>query len=262
VLRGADAPQAGANAESPALSALLIRIGHFLFRTRDLVFPVVLLALVFGTRPLVLHGDWSLDRRLDVIGFTVALIGQLLRIGVIGFAYITRGGRNRRVHADSLVQEGIFAHSRNPLYLGNMLIVAGLAIVHGSPWFYLLGLPFFAFAYLSIVAAEEDFLSRTFGAAYEDYCRRVNRFLPTLRGLGRTVGQLTFDWKKVIRKEYGTPFAWMSGMLAIVIVERVVTPDAVLVPRTQMAIAATWTTLAVAYLTARILKKRGALGTG
>jgi protein-S-isoprenylcysteine O-methyltransferase Ste14 len=241
---------------------MLIRIGHFFFRTRDLVFPAVLLALALGTRPLVVHGDWQLDRRLDIVGFAVALLGQLLRIAVIGFAYITRGGRNRRIHADSLVQEGIFAHSRNPLYLGNILIVAGLAIVHGSLWFYFVGIPFFAFAYLAIVAAEEDFLRRKFGSAYESYCRRVNRFLPSVRGLRRTLEHLTFDWKKVVRKEYGTPFAWMSGMLAIVIAERVVTPDAVLAPQTQAVVSVTWAVLAVAYLTARILKKRGALGTG
>ena len=72
----------------------------------------------------MIGGDWRLDRRLDAAGFVVASIGQLLRVAVIGFAYITRGGRNRRIVADSLVQAGIFAHSRNPLYLGNLLIVA------------------------------------------------------------------------------------------------------------------------------------------
>lgn len=241
---------------------MLIRIGHFFFRTRDAVFPVVLLALAFGTRPLVIDGNWQLDRRLDALGFAVASIGQLLRVAVIGFAYITRGGKNRRIHADSLVQEGIFAHCRNPLYLGNILIVAGLAIVHGSWWFYLIGIPFFVFAYSAIVRAEEDFLSRQFGGAYEDYCRRVPRFVPALRGLNRTLEGMTFDWKKVIRKEYGTPFAWLSGMLAIMVLERTVTPGAFLTRRTLVAIAAIWTALAAAYLTARILKKRGALGTG
>ena len=244
------------------MTAWLIPIGHFFFRTRDLVFPVVLLTLAFSTRPLVIGGDWRLDRRLDAAGFVVASIGELLRVAVIGFAYITRGGRNRRIVADSLVQTGIFAHSRNPLYLGNLLIVAGLAIMHGSWWFYLVGFPFFVFAYVAIVCAEEEFLERKFGAAYEDYCRRVNRFIPSIRGLRRTLAPMTFDWKKVVRKEYGTPFAWMSGMLAIVVLERVVTPGAVLTRQTQIAIAVTWTLLAIAYMTARVLKLRGALGSG
>jgi protein-S-isoprenylcysteine O-methyltransferase Ste14 len=241
---------------------MLIRIGHFFFRTRNLLFPAVLLTLALGTKPLVINGDWQLDRRLDVVGFVVALIGQLLRVLVIGFAYITRGGKNSRIHADSLVREGIFAYSRNPLYLGNILIVVGLTIVHGSWWIYCLGIPFFVFAYLAIVSAEEDFLRHKFGRAYDDYCRRVNRFVPSLRRPSRTLEHLTFDWKKVVRKEYGTPFAWMSGMLGIVVLERVVTPGAFLAPRTRLAISVAWAVLVLAYLTARMLKKRGTLGTG
>ena len=65
-----------------------------------------------------------------------------------------------------------------------------------------------------------------------------------------------------MRKRYGTPFAWISGMLAIVLLERVVTPGAVLTRRTEVTIAVTWTLLAIAYLTARTLKLRGRLGTG
>jgi len=243
-------------------TSMLTGLGHFFFRARDLVFPIVLLTLAFGTTPLVINGDWRLDRRLDALGFAVALLGQLLRISVIGFAYITRGGQNRRIYADSLVQTGIFAHARNPLYLGNILIVAGLAIAHGSWWFYLVGLPFFIFVYIAIVSAEEEFLRQKFGTAYDDYCRRVNRFLPSLRGLRRTLEPMMFDWKKVVRKEYGTPFAWMSGMLAIAVLERVVTPGAVLTRRTGVTIAVTWTLLAIAYLTTRTLKLRGRLGTG
>jgi hypothetical protein len=86
--------------------------------------------------------------------------------------------------------------------------------------------------------------------------------VPAFGGLNRTLEGMTFDWKKVIRKEYGTPFAWLSGMLAIMVLERSVTPGAFVTHRTLVAIVAIWTALAAAYLTARILKKRGALGTG
>jgi protein-S-isoprenylcysteine O-methyltransferase Ste14 len=254
--------EAGTHGEHSALRSLLIRCGHFFFKARDAVFPLVMLALAFGTRPLVIGGDWALDRRLDLLGFVVAMTGQLLRIAVIGYAYIIRGGRDRKVFAESLVQRGLFAHSRNPLYLGNMLIYLGLAIVHGSLWFYLVGVPFFAFAYASLVAAEEDFLRQKFGAEYDDYCRRVNRFIPSLRGLRATLAPMTFDWKKVVRKEYGTPFAWMSAMLALVLLERAVTPGGVLTRRTVAAVAVAWSVLAIAYITARTLKLRGKLGDG
>ena len=222
---------------------------------------MVVLALAFGTRPLVIGGDWALDRAIDLFGFGVAMLGELLRVTVIGFAYIIRGGRDRKIFAENLVQTGIFAHSRNPLYLGNMLIYLGLAIVHGSPWFFVVGLPFFAFAYASLVAAEEDFLRQKFGAEYADYCRRVNRFVPSLRGIRATLAPMPFNWKKVVRAEYGTPFAWMSGMLAMFLLERAMTPGGELTRRTVNAVAVTWILLAIAYVTARTLKLRGALNT-
>ena len=43
----------------------------------------------------------------------------------IGYEYIVRGGRQGKVYAEDLVQGGVFAHSRNPLYLGNLLIIVG-----------------------------------------------------------------------------------------------------------------------------------------
>ena len=243
------------------MTAWLIPIGHFFFRTRDLVFPVVLLTLAFSTRPLVIGGDWRLDRRLDAAGFVVASIGELLRVAVIGFAYITRGGRNRRIVADSLVQTGIFAHSRNPLYLGNLLIVKASPSCMargGSTWWVS---PFFVFAYVAIVCAEEDFLAAQVRPADQDYCRRVNRFIPSIRGLRRTLAPMTFDWKKVVRKvrhavrmdeRYaGDRPAGTRGHAG----RAPNTPDP---NRGRRDVEL----LAMAYLTARVLKLRGALGSG
>ena len=57
---------------------------------------------------------------------------------VIGLVYITRGGQNRQVWANSLVDTGMFAHCRNPLYLANLLLILGLAIVHNGWAMYLI----------------------------------------------------------------------------------------------------------------------------
>ena len=124
---------------------------------------------------------------------------------------------NRQVWANSLVDTGMFAHSRNPLYVANLLFFLGLAIVHNGWAMYLIVLPFFMVAYCCIVAAEEEYLHGRFGEAYEDYCRRVPRWLPSLRGLSSTLRSTEFDWLKVLRKEYGTPFAWTSGLLLLLV---------------------------------------------
>ena len=69
---------------------------------------------------------------------------------------------------------------------------------------------------MAIIRSEEEFLKGKFGSEYEDYCRRVNRFLPRLHGLRATLAGLHFDWRRVVRKEYGTTFAWISVALLLI----------------------------------------------
>jgi hypothetical protein len=200
---------------------------------------------------------------MDIAGVIVALVGQVIRALAIGFVYIVRGGRNRQIYADTLVDGGMFALCRNPLYVGNFLIVLGLVMVHNSPWAYIIALQFFEFVYYSIVRAEEAFLSDRFGLEYQKYCKRVPRFLPRPQGLLAPFHGLRFDWKKLIRKEYGTTFAWMGGMLLLFVWED--TANRGLHVRdagSYTLIEVAWVVLILAYLTARILKKRGALGSG
>lgn len=238
------------------------RIGHVIFRVRDALFPVVLLAVAFGTRPVLAGGSIATDHLVDAMGIAVALLGQLLRVLVIGLVYITRGGQNRQVWANSLVDTGMFAHSRNPLYLANLLLFLGLAIVHNGWAMYLIVVPFFAFAYVCVVAAEEHYLHGRFLETYADYCRRVPRWLPSLSGLPGTLRSTRFDWMKVLRKEYGTPFAWTTGALILLAWEHVGAAGAPAIGRGELAaIIGVWIVLAVAYLVVRTLKLSGRLGT-
>jgi protein-S-isoprenylcysteine O-methyltransferase Ste14 len=247
---------------SPARVSAAARIGHLIFRARDVLFPVILLTVAFGTRPALAGGAIATDHLMDAIGVLVAMTGQALRVLVIGLVYITRGGQNRQVWANALVDTGMFAHSRNPLYLANLLLFLGLAIVHHGWAMYLIVLPFFVFAYICIVAAEEQYLVGRFGEVYTDYCRRVPRWLPSLRGLSSTLRSTQFDWLKVLRKEYGTPFAWMSGALVLLVWEHAGAPGAPPIGRGEFAtIVAIWIVLAIAYLIVRTLKLSGKLGT-
>jgi hypothetical protein len=78
-----------------------------------------------------------------------------------------------------------------------------------------LAVPLAAFAYAAIVAAEEHYLREKFGAAYEAYCRDVPAWIPNLRGLGGTLSQMTFNWRRVVLKEFGTPWGWISAIGAL-----------------------------------------------
>ena len=202
------------SSERPVPS-LLVRYGNFLFRARDAVFPVVLLALFVATRPHWPGNSQRADDALDLVGVLVALAGQALRVATVGYAYIIRGGRDRKVYAEELVTRGLFRHGRNPLYVGNLLILAGLLLVWNSPVAYAVGVPFFLLGYVAIVAAEEAFLRGKFGAQYDAYCATVPRWGLRLRGLRASVADMTFNWSRVLVKEYGSAAYWMAGACAL-----------------------------------------------
>jgi protein-S-isoprenylcysteine O-methyltransferase Ste14 len=152
-----------------------------------------------------------------IIGLSVALFGQAIRILTIGLVYIIRGGRHRQIYAKELVTDGIFTHCRNPLYLGNILIITGLGIMSNSLVSLLIFLPLFVFAYQAIVIAEEDFLNDRFGPQYKNYLKRVNRWVPNLKGIGNTINSSTFKWRRVIVKEYNSIYIWLTGAVLLIL---------------------------------------------
>ena len=155
----------------------MIRLGAIFFKYRDLLFPLVLFALALGTRPRCSSATRARTRCSTSLGVRWSPCGQAIRALAIGLAYIRRGGKNKQIYAKSLVVGGIFAHCRNPLYVGNLLGIVGLMLIHNGIWMYAIGVPFFVLAYVSIVAEEERYLRGHFGAEYDEYCRRVPRLL-------------------------------------------------------------------------------------
>lgn len=203
------------------IRARAVCLGHMLFGYRDYVFPLVLLVLALTTKPTFPLGSERLDEWMDILGIAVAFFGQACRaLAIGGVQNIRRGGREKRIAAEALIRTGFFAHSRNPLYLGNLLIFCGLALIANSYWWYVLALPGFVTVYWAIVLAEEDFLQKQFGHEYADYCRTVNRFVPNLTGLHRSLVDSSFDWKRVMHKEYRICCTWMSVAIGLLIWER------------------------------------------
>ncbi len=237
----------------------LIRYGNFLFRYRNAVFPAAMVLVLLAFRPVPPFGDAAADRWLDALGLLIVLIGQGVRAAVIGLAYIKRGGVNKKIHADALVRDGIFAHARNPLYVGNLLILAGLFVIHNNPWVYLLGGAFFLVSYGAIVAAEEQYLAAKFGDDYADYCRAVGRWLPTLRGLGGTLRSMSFNWRRVIMKDYSTVHTWSTTVLGLMAYQIVVERGFAAARPALTVIAVAVVAVALAALGVRALKKSGRL---
>jgi protein-S-isoprenylcysteine O-methyltransferase Ste14 len=233
------------------------RIGRILFRYRNGIGPAVFLFALAVSTP-VNWANTALERWMLALGIAVAVAGQAIRIVTIGLDYIERGGRNREVYASTLVQGGVFNHCRNPLYLGNILMCVGIAIVAQS-WVFLLGvLPAILLAYSCIVAAEEAYLRERFGAQYAAYCARVPRWLPRAANWRESTHGMAFDWQRVLVKEYNT---MMLFVLAVAVVASVTAwrrhgPQEWLTP---YAIAGALLAWSAVYLVLRWLKKSGTL---
>lgn len=232
-----------------------VRAGNWLFRWRNYAFPVTFFGLLFAGHPHYAGGSVEADRLLDAAGLAVALVGQGIRWAVLGLVSISRAGKGNRVHADRLFQGGLFAHSRNPLYVGNVLVFTGLLTVWNSWVGWIVALPAVLLTYYCIVRAEEAFLSERFGAEYRAYRARVRRFLPRARGLGATLRGQTFDWRRAVRKEYGATFAWMTAVVIVVAWERAANGAGDQVRANWAAYAAAWGVLLAGYVTVRFLKK-------
>ena len=143
--------------------------------------PVVWIAACSGAM-------WVVDRSAplqQVIGSPANRFGWLLLLAgaaIIATAVVqfcrarTTVDPMRPAKASTLVRSGIFAYSRNPMYLGMAIGLAGWAVLLGSlsPW-----LVVAAFAPLLTwlqIRPEEAVLSALFGREYDDYCARVRRW--------------------------------------------------------------------------------------
>lgn len=109
----------------------------------------------------------------------VALV--LVALKVAHTAFKEFGAHETTVPTDepaaALVTTGIYARTRNPIYIGLCMLYVGLGLILGNVWVLILTLPFFAYLNKHVVPREEDYLARKFGAAFESYQAEVPRWL-------------------------------------------------------------------------------------
>lgn len=235
----------------------MIAIGNFFFKYRNNLFIVLYLLLFVPSPKLFAPEQFGPDYYLYpvILGLLVTFAGEIIRGITIGLAYIIRGGRDKKVYAEELVTEGIFRHCRNPLYVGNILMLLGVGILANSLFYVGIVMPLFLFIYQAIVLAEENFLRNKFGAQFDAYCKKVNRWLINFSGIGETMSGMQFNYKRWILKEYNTLLVWLVGIVAILIFrypQIVPEPDNRVVIFTAIVLA-----LGVLYAYVRYLKKSG-----
>jgi protein-S-isoprenylcysteine O-methyltransferase Ste14 len=115
---------------------------------------------------------FELGRRLPLptaVAWSLALVLPGLWLRGYASGYVKKNSE--------LTQTGPYAYTRNPLYLGSMLIAAGFALALLSWPVALVLAAGFAAIYIPVIAGEEQFLRATF-PDFEAYCRRVPRIIP------------------------------------------------------------------------------------
>ncbi len=80
-----------------------------------------------------------------------------------------------------IIATGVFSISRNPLYLGGVCILAGIALAFNLPWFLVLLLPALVACHYILIAPEERYLAAKFGEEYRTYAASVHRWLGRVR---------------------------------------------------------------------------------
>lgn len=196
------------------MKTFVLAFGNFFFRWRDTLFSLIFVGAFASAGVALLNpAGRDVDLWTSIAGLIIAIAGQFVRAVTIGYAYIKRGGLNKQIFAETLQRQGVFAHSRNPMYLGNLLLVTGAMVTVNNIAFYAGALPLFYFIYYAIIKAEEDFLEKKFKADYDQYRKEVNVLLPgNLGGWAETVKNMEFSFKRLVRKEHGSTFVIFAGL--------------------------------------------------
>lgn len=150
--------------------------------------------LGFLAAALYLFELWRRAPHLTAVAWSLALVVPGLWLRGYAAGYVKK---NRE-----LTQTGPYAHTRNPLYLGSILIAAGFAVALLS-WPVALVLAVgFLLIYVPVIASEERFLHATF-PDFDAYCRRVPRLLPRITPAKTEVPPGKFSFALYLRhREY------------------------------------------------------------
>jgi protein-S-isoprenylcysteine O-methyltransferase Ste14 len=131
-----------------------------------------------------------------LLALPLVLAGEAVRLWASGHLEKTR----------ALATGGPYAHTRNPLYVGNVLLALGLAIAGGGPWVPAAVFLYFLAFYPSLVQEEARFLREKFGEGYAAWAEEVPLFWPRLRPAGPRSSR--FDWGRVrVNREWRTAAA-------------------------------------------------------
>ena len=135
-------------------------------------------------------------------GIPISIIGLLLRAWAAGCL-----AKNQQ-----LARSGPYAHTRNPLYVGTLLVAFGLVVASRNIWLGILFAAVFTLVYLPVIQLEEQHLRSLF-PDYADYAEEVPALLPRLTPAPQKNPQPFRGSLYLKNKEYQAGAGFAAGML-------------------------------------------------
>lgn len=146
------------------------KIGKFLYSFRGYIPLPVFAAAFLAADP---------HPAAFLAGLAIAFAGETLRLWAL--TYIGPKSRaERKTRASRLIREGPYSIVRNPLYVANMTMIAGVLAASNRPSLFALA-PVLVVYYMLVAGAETAFLRQAFPAEAESYIREVRAFIPAIR---------------------------------------------------------------------------------
>jgi protein-S-isoprenylcysteine O-methyltransferase Ste14 len=189
-----------------ALIHELEKSGNWLFRRRSWL-PLILVAGGIGLLYLTNRQAILFNSTQELIFLGVSLFGELIRILTVGFAPKSTSGRNTTVGqiANELNTTGIYSIVRHPLYVGNFFMWLGPVLFIRSFAVVAFFILIYWLYYERIIFAEEQFLRRKFGDAYDKWSENVKAVIPRFKGFVKP--SLPFSDKTVLKREHNSFFS-------------------------------------------------------
>jgi protein-S-isoprenylcysteine O-methyltransferase Ste14 len=197
----------------------LARVGGWLFKHRTSIPLPIVAALVLV--PPDLPGHRTNAQLVPwLIGILLVGAGEWIRLRAVH--HIGAISRTRSDRVGPLIESGPFAHTRNPLYLGNVLLWLGFTISARLLWLTPIVILLLASEYHAIVRWEEHLLEARLGTAYRAYKERVPRWLPRLTPAAprHDDQSSSFSWRDTFYSERGTLIAIVAGYVLLAIKAR------------------------------------------
>jgi len=136
------------------------------------------------------------------LGIPVSLAGLALRAWAAGCL-----AKNQQ-----LATGGPYAYTRNPLYIGTLLVALGLVVAARNPWLAVLFAAVFLFVYLPVIQLEEQHLRRLF-PDYAAYAKEVPALFPRLTPARRKSSNPFRGSLYLKNQEYQAAIGFIAGVL-------------------------------------------------